>query len=124
MNSITVSYGTVTEIKQFHARGETGVDVYIRDESSYGTVFFQVVYYGKKAESVLRNLQVNDQVNIAGTITVNSYRKKDGTTTAILVIRNPGSMFVHNRNLLVPPRDENISDPVKSPDWDDDYPFY
>ena len=123
MNTITVSYGTVTEIRRFSARGETGVDVFIRDENEYGTVYFQVVYYGKKAESVLQDLQVNDQVNVTGTIAVNSYRKKDGTSTAILVIKNPGSMDVYNRNLLVPPRNEVINDPVDTSDWDDEYPF-
>ena len=123
MNTITISHGKVTEIKRFSARGETGADVFIRDQNDYGTVYFQVTYFGKKAESVLQDLQVDDLVNLTGTVTVNTYRKKDGALTAVLVIKNPGPMIVYNRNIMVPPRDEVINDPVDTSDRDDEYPF-
>lgn len=121
MNTLTISHGTVTEIKKFSARGETGVDVFIRDKNEYGTVFSQVTYYGKKAESVLQVLQVNDQVSITGTVTINTYTKKDGKPAAILLIKNPGSLFVYDRNMMIPPRDEVVNDHVDTSylDYDD-----
>ena len=101
MNSIHLTCGSVTEIKQFKARGETGVDVYIQDKNEHGTAYFQVEYYGRRAEDVLAYLQVGDQVNIAGTLVVNTYKKKDGTYSTMNVIKNPGPMYIDNRGVTV-----------------------
>ena len=101
MNTITISNATVTQIKQFTSRGETGADVFIRDENAYGTAYFQVVYYGDKAENVLANLKANDSVSISGTLVVSTYPKKNGSQTTIFLIKNPSPMTVQGRDVTV-----------------------
>ena len=102
MNTISISNGTVKEIKQFVSRGETGADVFIQDKNGYGTAYFQVVYYGAKAENVLANLKTGDSVSISGTLVVSTYPKKNGSQTTIFLIKNPGPMTVQGRDVTVP----------------------
>ena len=99
MNTITISSCKVTEIKRFTARGETGVDVFIRDDNEYGTAYFQVEYYGNRAENILANLNPGDQVDLTGTLVVTAYKKKDGTQATIFVIKNPESMTFNGRDI-------------------------
>ena len=112
MNQIQINGAQVADMKQFFARGEQGIDVYVCDKHEYGTAHIQVTYYGAEAAEIMNMLKVGDLVDVSGTLRVLSYVGSDRVPKPSLVLANPSKIKKQNQYLK-----------SKSNDDDDDLPF-
>ena len=87
--NINIREATVTAVHEFTSYLGYGVDFFIEAQSSYGTVYLQVIIYDSSARNYCQYIHQGDSVRVTGDLKVKVYKKKDGTDGTALIIEKP-----------------------------------
>lgn len=86
---VNINEAAVTAVHEFRSFKGYGVDFFIEVRSSNCTVYLQVVLYDEDARRNRNFILEGDNVKVAGTLKVKTYRKKDGSEGHSLIIERP-----------------------------------